>query len=130
MDEPYIKLLLLIVPAIFIVAKIVLFPRLEELGVKNNFLKKTLTVIVDMYDYNDQLIEQFITEGEIDRIVNYELIEIKRRTQTIFKVPYLPERMLKTENLAFTTDYYIKLEVFDSSKFDKTKGFEIIQATA
>lgn len=128
MDEPYIKLVLLIVPAIFFVAKIVLFPWLKEIGVKNNFLKKTLTIVVDIYDYNDQIIEQFITKGEIDRIVNYELIEIKRRTQTIFKVPYLPEKMLKPENLAYKTDYYIKLEVFDNSKFDKTKGFEVIQA--
>jgi len=127
MDEPYMKLLLLIVPAIFIVAKIVLIPWLEEIGAKNNFLKKTLTIVVDIYDHNDQRIEQFITEGEIEKIVNYKLIEIKRRTQTAFRIPYLPKKMLKPDHSDYKTDYYIKLEVFDNSKFDKIKGFEVIQ---
>lgn len=124
MEEPYIKLLLLIIPAIFIVCKIVLFPWLQAMGVKNSFLKKTLTIIVNTYNTNDQIIEQFITEGKIDRIVNYELIEIKRRTQTIFSIPYLPEKMLKSDKLTYNTDYYIILEVFDKNKFDKIKGFQ------
>ena len=126
MEEPYIKLLLLIIPAIFIVCKIVLFPWLHAMGVKNNFLKKTLTIIVNTYNTNDQIIEQFITEGEIDRIVNYELIEIKIRTQTIFSIPYLPEKILKSDKLTYNTDYYIILEVFDKNKFDKIKGFKVI----
>jgi hypothetical protein len=108
MEEPYIKLLLLIIPAIFIVCKIALFPWLHAMGVKNNFLKKTLTVMVNIYNTNDQIIEKFITEGEIDKIDNYELIEIKRRTQTIFSIPYLPKKMLKSDKLTYNTDYYIR----------------------
>jgi len=125
MDGPYLKLLLLIIPAIFIVSKIALFPWLQAMGVKNNFLKKTLTVIVNIYNTNDQIIEKFITEGEIYKIDNYELIEIKRRTQTIFSIPYLPEKMLKSHNLTYKTDYYIILDVFDKTEFDKIKGFSI-----
>ncbi len=121
------KLLLLIVPALFIVAKIVLFPLLEEIKTKNNFLKKTITVVVDIYDYNDQRIEQFVTEGEIDKIINSETVEIKRRAQTIFRIPYSPEKILKPENSVYKTDYYIRLDVLDNTKFDKTKGFDEIQ---
>lgn len=123
MDEPYIRLLLLIVPALFVVANILLFPLLEKIKTKNHFLKKTLTVVIDIYDNDDQRIEQLITEGEIDKIVNFETIEIKRRTQTIFRIPYYPTRILKIENSIYKTDYYIGLDVLNNSEFDKTKGF-------
>lgn len=83
--------------------------------------------MVNIYNTNDQIIEKFITEGEIDKIDNYELIEIKRRTQTIFSIPYLPEKMLKSHNLTYKTDYYIILDVFDKTEFDKIKGFSVIR---
>ena len=67
MDDPYIKLLLLIVPAVLFVAQIVLSPLLEEMKFKNKLIKKTITVQVLIFEDDTTEVEQYTIDGTIQK---------------------------------------------------------------
>ncbi len=117
MDDFLIKLLLLIVPAVFTVLVIVLSPILEAQKIKNKLVGLPITVMI--YNMNDEQI--YHTEGQIDKIQNGILV-IKRRTQPSFKIPFVPENFVQSLKSKHNTPCISVHYVNSEKDLDPNKG--------
>lgn len=121
MDQPYIKLLLLLVPAIMTAVVLVLSPIYEAKKLKSNLLGKTITVWIYMQDEDGEQIELYQTQGVIETI-NEDVMEIKRTTQPPFRLPYPPMQLSKKSEPSFESDYIAMHWVDTEKDLDRNRG--------
>lgn len=124
MDDPSFKFLALIVPAILAATIMFLIPMLEDFVFQKKLIGKTITV--DVYftddDFDDD-VKFFRTEGLIDRVINDEVLVIKRRTQQSFKIPFSLSMLKNSKMNKYKTDFKIEFIISKFDKFNIQTGF-------
>ncbi|MBO6606650.1 hypothetical protein [Psychroserpens sp.] len=124
MDDVLIKLMLLIVPAVFTVLVITLSPVLEAKKFKNRLLGTSLTVIINHFDEDYNEIELYRTEGTIEDIAD-GVVAIKRKTQPNFKIPFVRSDFLDSKS-SKARDRFTSVVYVDSERdFDPNHGIFI-----
>ena len=121
MDTPYIKLLLLIVPAIMTAVVLVLAPLYEAKKSKMKLLGKTITVLVYLQDDAGNEMELYRTSGTIESI-HEKVMQVKRSTQPSFRIPYLPHHLSQNSEVAPQSDYVSTHFVDSEKELDRNKG--------
>ena len=120
-DNSSLKFLALVIPALFTVAFIFLNPLLEKQKFKNQLLNKSITVIVNFKEEQNANESEYLTEGIIDKITN-DTIEIKRKTQTLFRVPLDTNNISIGSESNFNSDFAIFFTLKNKKQLDKNKG--------
>ncbi|MCH2032363.1 MAG: hypothetical protein MK202_02490 [Tenacibaculum sp.] len=120
-DNSSLKFLALVIPALFTVAFIFLNPLLEKQKFKNQLLNKSITVIVNFKEEQNANESEYLTEGIIDKITN-DTIEIKRKTQTLFRVPLDTENISIGSESNYNSDFAIFFTLKNKKQLDKNKG--------
>lgn len=120
-DNSSLKFLALVIPALFTVAFIFLNPLLEKQKFKNQLLNKSITVIVNFKEEQNGNESEYLTEGVIDKITN-DTIEIKRKTQTLFRVPLDTDNISIDSESNYNSDFAIFFTLKNKKQLDKNKG--------
>lgn len=120
-DNSSLKFLALVIPALFTVAFIFLNPLLEKQKFKNQLLNKSITVIVNFKEEQSTNESEYLTEGIIDKITN-DTIEIKRKTQTLFRVPLDTDNISIGSESNYNSDFAIFFTLKNKKQLDKNKG--------
>lgn len=120
-DNSSLKFLALVIPALFTVAFILLNPLLEKQKFKNQLLNKSITVIVNFKEEQSTNESEYLTEGIIDKITN-DTIEIKRKTQTLFRVPLDTDNISIGSESNYNSDFAIFFTLKNKKQLDKNKG--------
>ncbi len=120
-DNSSLKFLALVIPALFTVAFIFLNPLLEKQKFKNQLLNKSITVIVNFKEEQSTNESEYLTEGIIDKITN-DTIEIKRKTQTLFRVPLDTDNISIDSESNYNSDFAIFFTLKNKKQLDKNKG--------
>lgn len=120
-EDPYMKLLLLIVPALISAILIVLSPIVEEKKFRNNLYGKSITVFIDIANDDIERDEVYTTVGVIGKIKD-GILEISRKTQPKFRVPYNPEEIVIGSDLGHSTDYIVNCTIDSKERLDLNRG--------
>ncbi|PQJ78199.1 hypothetical protein [Polaribacter porphyrae] len=120
LEEPYIKLLFLILPAIFFVLKFFLIPILENLKFKRSLIGKSVTLNIFVKDSN----KTHVVKGKIKEIIDDNYIILKRKNHPNFRFNYLLSKFKFAIYDNCDTDFYIDLLILEDDYFDMNSGFK------
>lgn len=119
MNDPLIKFLALIVSAVLSVISMFLIPMLEEFIFQKKLIGKSITVVIYFLDKD----ESFSTEGTVDRIIENEILVIKRKTQQSFKIPFSISKLKESKIDNYKTDFKVEYMISKLDSFNIQTGF-------